>query len=591
MTRLILLILLAATPAFAQQPASQPASDSPSNVAPITPTAAAPSPSAAPGTEMPVQEWNAQDYEVSKPALNLLELDGYFRVRGDSIFNGTLGNDTFGTVIQGDPNSIAPPSTNYAATQNLRRLLTTSSGSISGANMRARITPTLNITEDIQLIATFDLFDDLILGSTPSSSPSNVPQVNILNAGQSSPTANWNALRDAVQLKRLYAKVATPLGELRFGRMPNQWGLGMYANSGDCMDCDYGDNVDRVAFVGMLGSFYIVPMIDFMSTGPSTASLTGPQGQARDLDTTDNATQLSLQLARKDAPDDIKEKLSRGELVINYGLWNMFRAQVKEATLYYQDPSATAYATTNNNVNSNLSKLDSRNAFAYVVDGWLKLQYKHFTLEYEGLFTYAKFELQKSSTDPSFSYNFARQWGMALDTRYDFTPNVFVRLRAGIASGDNTPGFGVGNDAYAKRGAYARFDSTIDNFQFNRDYRVDLLLFRELIGTVTGAYYVKPEVTYTFSNGLGGTFAPLFGQALYAANTPSGASSAKGTTTPLGVELDAEIYYHPKKMKGFEASISYGLLIPFDSFARPDLGAEHGTSVAQRLLVRLAVIF
>lgn len=589
MTRLIALILLTAGPALAQQPASQPASETPANA--MTPSAAAPAPTAAPGTEMPVQEWNAEDYEVSKPALNLLELDGYFRVRGDSIFNGTLGNDTFGTIIQGAPGSIAPPSLNYAATQNYRRLLATSSSSQSGANMRARITPTLNITEDIQLIATFDLFDDLVLGSTPNTSPSNVPQVNILNVGQNSSTANWNALRNAVQLKRLYAKVATPLGELRFGRMPNQWGLGMYANSGDCIDCDYGDNVDRVAFVGMLGSFYIVPMIDFMSTGPTTASLTGSQGQARDLDTSDNATQFSLQLARKDAPEDIKEKLSRGELVINYGLWNMFRAQVKEATTYYANPTATSYSGSNPGVDvaSSLSKLDSRNAFAYVVDGWFKLQYKHFTFEYEGLFTYAKFELQKSTTDTSFGYNFARQWGMTIDTRYDFTSNVFVRLRAGIASGDNTPGFGVGDDAYAKRGAYAKYDNTIDNFQFNRDYRVDLLLFRELIGTVTGAYYIKPEVTYTFSNGLGGTFAPIYGQALFVANTP--AAAGKGTTTPLGVELDAEIFYHPKKMKGFEASISYGLLIPFDSFSRPDLGAGHGTSVAQRLLGRLAVIF
>jgi len=487
---------------------------------------------------------------------------------------------------------VAPPSTNYGATQSFRRLLNNSSSSESGANMRARITPTLNITEDIQLIATFDLFDDLVLGSTPNTSPSNIPQVNILNVGQNSSTANWNALRNSVQLKRLYAKVATPLGELRFGRMPNQWGLGMYANSGDCMDCDYGDNVDRVAFVGMLGAFYIVPMIDFMSTGASTASLTGSQGQARDLDTADNATQLSLQLARKDAPEDIKEKLSRGELVINYGLWNMFRAQVKESTIYYQDPTATAASAGSATLASNLSKLENRNAFAYVVDGWFKLQYKHFTFEYEGLFTYAKFQLQNSSTDPSFSYNYARQWGMALDTRYDFTPNVYVRLRAGIASGDNTPGFGVGDDAYTKRGAFARVDNTIDNFQFNRDYRVDLLLFREVIGTVTGAYYVKPEVTYTFANGLGGTFAPMFAQALYALNTPAGASSAHSGSTPLGVELDAEIFYHPKKMKGFEASIQYGLLIPFDAFSRPDISlTAGGTSVAQRLLGRLGVIF
>ncbi len=27
--------------------------------------------------------------------------------------------------------------------------------------------------------------------------------------------------------------------------MPNQWGLGMQYNAGDCLDCDFGMNVDR----------------------------------------------------------------------------------------------------------------------------------------------------------------------------------------------------------------------------------------------------------------------------------------------------------------------------------------------------------
>ncbi len=570
------------------QPASQPVTIAPQ-----------PQPSSQPtGTnDMSVKEWNAEDYEAAKPQLNLLELDGYFRLRGDFINNAYLGNDVFGTILQTGPNVVPPPINGYAASQNYRRLSQASSQTQAGANMRGRITPTLNITEDIQLIGTFDLFDNLVLGSLPDANGSGQPPVNVLSLGSSNPTNNLNTVQNAIALKRLYAKIATPLGELRFGRMPSQWGLGIFANSGDCLDCDYGDNVDRVAFVGMLGSFYIVPMLDFLSEGPTTnnvntgaaatpgPSLTGVSGQARDLDQNDDATQLSLQLARKDAPDDIRDKLSRGGVVLNYGLWNMFRFQLKEATNYYKSPQNVSA--------SDLTAFDSRDAFAYLVDGWFKLQYKAFTFEFEGIYSYARYKLFENKDNQApvtgFAYNYARQWALAIDSRYDFTPNVDVRLRAGIASGDSgSPGFGVGTDAYSKGNSpyYGKYDSNIDNFQFNQDYRVDLLMFRQVIGTVTGAWYVKPEVSYTFANGLGGTFAPIYGQALFERTTPSQKS------TPLGVELDAEIYYRPKKAKGFEASLAYGLLIPLDGLNR-NLGSTtlEGTSVAHRLLGRVAVVF
>ena len=38
-----------------------------------------------------------------------------------------------------------------------------------------------------------------------------------------------------------------------------------------------------------------------------------------------------------------------------------------------------------------------------------------------------------------------------------------------------------------------RRDNRIDNFRFHSDYRVDRILFREIIGTVTDAMYAKPH--------------------------------------------------------------------------------------------------
>jgi uncharacterized protein (TIGR04551 family) len=364
----------------------------------------------------------------------------------------------------------------------------------------------------------------------------------------------------------------------------------MYANSGDCIDCDHGDNVDRISFVGMLGSYYIVPMLDYMSEGPTTQTRAMPYGQARDVDQLDDATQISIQVAKKDAPEDIKEMLERGEVVFNWGLWPMFRFQTAENPRYYIDPSVEYDPD-----NPTLITQQARNAFAFAVDGWLKLQYKKFTFEMEALFLYAHFDLPLSNSPASLveptidlQRNLARQWGGTLDARYDILPELYVRLRAGIASGDDSPGFGIGPDAYNKRGVIrGRADNTMDNFQFNRDYRVDLILFRELLGTVSGAWYLKPEVAYTFSNGLGGRFAPMYAHSVYSQSTPGGKS-------PIGFELDFEAFYNPLKNKGFDASIQYGLFLPLDAALQNPAGNAQGVvtpGIAHRVIGRLAVSF
>lgn len=568
-------VSMASTALAAEEPASKPVDlDAPIVPAPTQLPNPTPSNGAATGSDLPPAEWNAEDWDVQKPQLNLLEIDGYFRVRPDLIFNGHLSNDVPGIAIQ--------------------RIDRSSSGrdtTLAGANMRLRVTPTLNITEDIQLVATFDILDNVVLGSVANSVNRGGPVVNILEVGQSSPNAGWNALRDAIQVRRVYAKVATPIGELRFGRQPNNWGLGMYANSGDCIDCDHGDNVDRISFVGMLGSYYLVPMLDWMSEGPTSQQNAAPYGQARDLDQADDATQISIQVAKKDAPEDIKEMLERGEVVFNWGLWPMFRFQARENPRYYVNPTVP-YDPSNP---ANIITRQARDAFAFVGDGWAKLMWKKLTIEVEALILYARFLLPASNDPASFTAtddqlvrNTALQWGAALDAKYDILPELYVRLRAGMASGDNSPGFGIGQDAYNKRGdlAFGR-DTTIDNFQFNRDYRVDLILFRELLGTVSGAWYIKPEVSYTFSNGLGGKFAPMYAQAMYAQSTP-------GNKSPLGFELDFEAFYNPLKTKGFEASVQYGFFIPLDEGLRNPAGNAQGVQTpgfAHRVLGRLAVQF
>ena len=45
------------------------------------------------------------------------------------------------------------------------------------------------------------------------------------------------------------------LARFDFGRMRHHWGLGLMANGGACLDCDFGDAVDRVQVTTQLLTF------------------------------------------------------------------------------------------------------------------------------------------------------------------------------------------------------------------------------------------------------------------------------------------------------------------------------------------------
>ena len=42
-----------------------------------------------------------------------------------------------------------------------------------------------------------------------------------------------NSLTNAVSVRRVWAEVTTPFGQLHFGRMGSHWGLGMFHNEGN----------------------------------------------------------------------------------------------------------------------------------------------------------------------------------------------------------------------------------------------------------------------------------------------------------------------------------------------------------------------
>ena len=93
-----------------------------------------------------------------------------------------------------------------------------------------------------------------------------------------SPSDGTNALADSIRVKQVWAEVLTPLGQLRFGRMPSHFGMGLLANEGRGLDKDFGDSNDRIMFATKIAGHYIVPGFDWSASGPSSVRYGVPQG-------------------------------------------------------------------------------------------------------------------------------------------------------------------------------------------------------------------------------------------------------------------------------------------------------------------------
>src|SRR6185369_7269636 len=124
----------------------------------------------------------------------------------------------------------------------------------------------------------------------------------------------------------------------------------------------------------------------------------------------------------------------------------------------------------------------------------------------------------------------------------------------------------------------------IDNFRFHSDYRIDRILFREIIGTVTNAIYVRPHVRWNIVRlGHSDLTASLAGVASFAVY----GTSAPGQKSPLGVELDPTLAYGAKD--GFGAAIEHAVLFPLIGLDNPALKLH--PKPAQLIRLRLTYAF
>ncbi len=292
----------------------------------------------------------------------IFEIHGYFRVRAELFHNFSLGrvntpataiwpmpadnyynsagtSGAFGPALCTGKESPEAPTNSDNPTDRYPCKNKTQ----AGANMRFRLNPELHISDNLRVMSQIDMLDNLVLGSTPegyANEPSGSGYSVVKRTGytplgafdttQNPPTAGQNSYRDSIRVKRVWAEYMTPVGQLRFGRMPSQWGLGILANAGDGPDDDYQSTADRIMFVTGIKALdlYFAGAWDFVNEGATSDTLKLPQAQPYDLAQLDDVDQYVFAVVRRKNPELTKLALAQGQLVINGGAYVVHRSQI-----------------------------------------------------------------------------------------------------------------------------------------------------------------------------------------------------------------------------------------------------------------------
>ncbi|MEM7495024.1 MAG: hypothetical protein AAF471_02575 [Myxococcota bacterium] len=499
------------------------------------------------------KEWS----KPKDPKLNFVEMGGYFRTRPQVFFRPDLGTfipkdgDQFGYGTSQFP----PPLSSYrndpgaANDPEAKR----PSDVVFSTDMRLRLDPTFHVSERVRVGLTLDVLDNLVFGSTPrvpagAYTPHTAP-VAFLNHGQSPPIPSINTdYGSALAVKRAWGAVSTPVGELRFGRVPYHFGMGLLYNAGEGINDDFSDTIDGFLFATDLpGGLRLIPAYSVEFAGPTTSTHMRDQrvavdspmqeGPRYDLDPSDNAHAALLTLRGTVGDAEAFSPLSRDVGLFHYGLLFSYRNQaldVREA-----QPSNTPFdQVSDSQVN--------RDGHAGLGSVWLRGQWGSLDIRTEAVGGVGVIgdtdDLVQQGAESVGSLRLL-MGGVALESDYGFLRN---RLRIGLDGGWTSGGL---------RGLDFRNlgSSRVTAFTFHPSYHVDLLLFKRVLGGMTGAGYLRPHIGGFWEHfliRLDGV--PSF--ANVAGTTPGGSNF-------LGLEFDVTTAYFTKDH--FHLQLQYGMLIPF----------------------------
>ncbi len=522
----------------------------------------------------------------------VFSLSGYFRVRGEYFDNFALGRvavprldgDPFALWIQFDN---APSNTENAvlpaggckgeasATPDTTTQRCDGSATTRFANMRLRLQPTLSLGDNVRVHMMVDAFDNLVLGSTPEVRSVNqfgeiegrapgVP-VDTLTRTSPPPESFRNTVGDALLVRRVWGEVTnSTIGQLRFGRMGHQWGLGMLWNAGEGtnplgleLDSDFQSEIDRIQLIGKFKGIFFGVSWDFASKGYIFDPIGDIQWIPRDASRLDDTRQWSFLVARRLDPLAREKRLAAGKWVINGGAYFIYRSQFLSTSTV---PVVASLAA----VEAGFVRRDAK---VYIPDGWLQVLWKDLRLEVEFAGIFGKIQNITPGEFPTTSEGSKfklRQWGIAFEGEYrTLKKKMGIFLKTGAASGDRDV---VGLSQYEDLATQPVGQKVVSTFSFHPDYRIDLILWRNILGRIAGAWYLAPAISYDilrseFGRVLGARLDFIYSRAIFEQQTYSSEPN-------LGAEIDVSIYYRtesgPSFTDGFFAAFQFGVLFPLN---------------------------
>jgi uncharacterized protein (TIGR04551 family) len=479
------------------------------------------------------------------------------------------------------------------------------------------------------VVAQVDVFDNMILGSTPDSLVSaarpdlrtNQAQTGILSNSTATPESGQNTYTSAVRPKRAWGEVDSQLGSLRFGRMPWHFGRGMYFNKGDCPTCDGGTTVDRIMAITQLYGHQLAVSWDFgpsgYAWGMTDVGRADSNGAPLDLSQNDEVVQFTGALTMKDDDRRFRERAQSGELVINYGVQLVYRGQNNEvfklsptAQGNQDQNGAISRTDLNNSTDGTSASLTTHiNAWLLIPSVWFKLGWKALTLEFEStglagrIGNAGPLRLHESGASDNHLSILQLGWVLAADLKL-YKDALFIGLETGGATGDQAESACrdvACNANELNPSPYLNYrwkfvpqpvgDSSLHNFYFSPEYHVDEIFFRRIMGTVTNAIYIKPSIAYwldvTEGRQLGLSGALIYSLAPVPISTP-------GNSINYGIEMDLSLGYRNIGEK-FYAGLVWGVFWPLGALNRPielfPSGGANSATAAQILRAFMGIKF
>lgn len=439
--------------------------------------------------------------------------------------------------------------------------------SIESSDLRARTDIALYAKGvGVAVKARIDWLDNVALGGDPD-----------LTSG--SPATSTGQRPSAVVVRRAWGEALTPAGTISVGRQGAHFGLGIEANGGDCEDCDHSDSADRFAFVSPLAGHLVAVAYDIASSGPFTRSRDGSRYIS--LEPSDKAAGPSIAILKVHSPAALARRAAAGMTTIEYAAYLTRRTQDRDVPASYLPTAAPPATFTSDD-------LVARGFAATGTGGWFRLTNRVVRIEAELAYLHAS--LAQPSLIPGAAITTpvtSSQLGFALESEIAAGDAIRFGADGGYASGDSAPGFGAFPQPNQTSTVSGQFDGpqanlprdhTVDNFRFHPDYHIDQILFREIIGTITDAIYIRPHARVRLlaagSGHIEAGAALIASWAVEAASTPSGQRA-------LGIEVDPELRFASRD--GFAATVDYGVLFPGAGFNNTMLEAKPAQVIRARL--------